>query len=639
MKSALPLLTILSIIIGCNSSIKNSKIQILPNDHPTYYFELGKNKDCSFRERIAYFNNAYSKALEQNIDSIVNKSLSYKAYLYRRNKQSDSSLKYSRKLLLSAQKTKDSFYVGRAYFKIGENFSDQNINDSAFYYFDKSRNTFVEINDSVQAGKKLDLMARILIDDGNNNLAEKLLVESLELIEPHKDSNTLSSIYQNLSLKYKKQFNYEQAKKYIDSSISYTNSRNKKAILRNTKFNILRDNEGYLAAIKGYQNLLNNSFIINNKKEQVRVMDNLAFTKWLSDSADVEKELKSAFEIRKTIKDNSGLIASYSHLMKFYSPKDKSKAIYYANELYNQTIKQKNIEDRLEALEYLRKLSPEKSLEYSNIKLQLTDSLLKAQKISGNKYSSMLYGFGKIEKRYLKEKGQKELVIQKQKTQNIIYAGIGIFIILSSMYLFFYLKTKHRKEKLQEIYKTETRISKKVHDELANDVYQVMTQLQTRNTDDTVPVLDQLEDIYSRTRDISRENNSIETGILYTEELRSMVSRYGSDQTNIIINGLTTTHWTNISAIKKIAVYRALQELMTNMKKHSKATLVAISFKKEGNQMIINYTDNGIGFSKIKENITNGIQNVENRMNAIDGSATFDTNTEKGLKANISFPA
>ncbi|WP_155839590.1 hypothetical protein [Aquimarina latercula] len=75
------------------------------------------------------------------------------------------------------------------------------------------------------------------------------------------------------------------------------------------------------------------------------------------------------------------------------------------------------------------------------------------------------------------------------------------------------------------------------------------------------------------------------------------------------------------------------------MKKHSKASLVALTFRKEDNKIHIMYTDNGIGFSEIEQNIANGIQNVENRINAIDGSATFDTNTEKGLKANISFPA
>ena len=82
-----------------------------------------------------------------------------------------------------------------------------------------------------------------------------------------------------------------------------------------------------------------------------------------------------------------------------------------------------------------------------------------------------------------------------------------------------------------------------------------------------------------------------------------------------------------------------LQELMVNMKKHSKSTLVLLSFKKDENKfLVINYYDNGIGINFEKIVTKNGIQNIENRISTIDGTITFDSNQNKGVKTNIVIP-
>ena len=74
-----------------------------------------------------------------------------------------------------------------------------------------------------------------------------------------------------------------------------------------------------------------------------------------------------------------------------------------------------------------------------------------------------------------------------------------------------------------------------------------------------------------------------------------MISGFNTPNTNIILNDLDTISWNNIDRNKKITVYRVLQELLVNMKKHSNATLVGINFKETDKNIIINYTDNGKG--------------------------------------------
>ncbi|MFT6754570.1 MAG: signal transduction histidine kinase, partial [Urechidicola sp.] len=54
----------------------------------------------------------------------------------------------------------------------------------------------------------------------------------------------------------------------------------------------------------------------------------------------------------------------------------------------------------------------------------------------------------------------------------------------------------------------------------------------------------------------------------------------------------------------KITIYRILQELMTNMKKHSKASHVVITFIQKPKRIFINYLDNSIG-GKLKKALVN----------------------------------
>src|SRR5690606_28372149 len=91
-------------------------------------------------------------------------------------------------------------------------------------------------------------------------------------------------------------------------------------------------------------------------------------------------------------------------------------------------------------------------------------------------------------------------------------------------------------------------------------------------------------------------------------------------------------NWHKLSHTKKHSVYRVLQELMTNMKKHSKATNVLVSFSQKRSKIQITYKDNGIGCELHKQT---GLQNAENRIKAIKGTITFDSEPQKGFQATL----
>lgn len=69
------------------------------------------------------------------------------------------------------------------------------------------------------------------------------------------------------------------------------------------------------------------------------------------------------------------------------------------------------------------------------------------------------------------------------------------------------------------------------------------------------------------------------------------------------------------------------------MRKHSDASIVALSFGRSRNKTIINYSDNGIGCA-LKKN--SGLQNAETRIKSVKGTINFDSAIGKGFRVNIS---
>jgi glucose-6-phosphate-specific signal transduction histidine kinase len=151
-------------------------------------------------------------------------------------------------------------------------------------------------------------------------------------------------------------------------------------------------------------------------------------------------------------------------------------------------------------------------------------------------------------------------------------------------------------------------------------------------------ILNNLYGIYSRTRNISNENNSIAIGSEFINGFKEMISGFNSKDVTVLVNGMDLIEWKKLESNKKIIVYRVVQELLVNMRKHSKCSLAVLSFKNNKNKLQIDYSDNGVGATLDEQNLKNGLRNVENRIIAVKGSITFDTNSSKGFKTSFTIP-
>ena len=339
-------------------------------------------------------------------------------------------------------------------------------------------------------------------------------------------------------------------------------------------------------------------------------------------------------------KDNYGLIASYSHLSEYFNEKDKVKSLFYAQKMYSKAKSENAINGLLEAIDKIIELeNSKKAIYYLKESIRIRDSMQVINTKRQYKFAKIKYDYEDEEKQKLKFKNlaiENQLIAEQENNQK---KNIFIFAILTTIGFVFYIyrrKQKHKKQILQETYKTETRIAKNLHDDLGNGIYNVITKVLNPKfqTEDVVKDLDK---IYLKTREISHQNDVIDTGDKFENYFKELVSNYNLETCNIIVKDLHVLDLNSLSEQKQIVIYRVFNELLVNMKKHSNASLVVISCSKKNNFYEVIYKDNGIGFKNKNIIFKNGLKNMETRIKSIKGTIKFDKNLENGFKATILF--
>lgn len=391
--------------------------------------------------------------------------------------------------------------------------------------------------------------------------------------------------------------------------------------------------------------MLDSELVTNDENLQSAVLLNLGNALFKQDTNNGLQQILQSLKIRERAHFEILSIENYIELSDFYVLKNKSTAVSYLKRALVLATKHKSIDNKILALKKLIPLTKnDASLNYSEEYIRLNDSITSVRNQAKNQFAKMRFDYSKEleQDQVLKSKEvENQLTIQKQKNTNLLLCSVIALVTILFYFIYYYLRNRHAKEKIEENYKTEQRIATRIHDELANDVYHTISYAENADLSDgnnKVKLLDHLEDVYNRTRNISKENSFIPTGTEYVGYLKNMLLEFQNSQVKIITAGIDDFSWDNLNKIKKVVLYRIIQELLVNMKKHSGADLVVIKFSKSNKYAEIQYTDNGVGFDKNKEKIKNGLQNVETRIKTINGTITFDSKVKKGVKAVLRFP-
>jgi signal transduction histidine kinase len=144
------------------------------------------------------------------------------------------------------------------------------------------------------------------------------------------------------------------------------------------------------------------------------------------------------------------------------------------------------------------------------------------------------------------------------------------------------------------------------------------------------------QDIREISHDLNREKSELINNFvaivenLFEDQKKTYKSKFISSIDSAI-------KWELVSNSVKINLYRILQEALQNINKYAKANTININLKKEENHLILNITDDGIGFNVNKAKKGIGLQNIVFRAKECDG--VFEIQSSKGAGTIITVTA
>jgi len=607
-----------------------------------------KNASKKYDSALIYGHKEYKLAKQESDEKYLKISLARIQTAHRKKGDYDSAIYYADELYELSKKYKDTSYMAKAIYKRGQSYKAIDSFKLAYQDFTSSKNLYLQIKDTIQAARKLLDIATLEKKKASFGASQLSCIEGLQYVENTSQISLASKLYYTIAVAAKEQGNFLVAEKRIDQALALAkDSVSIKVIKPNnviafydTKANVFKEKGNYTLAINIYESLLNNSLGLGklSKRIKARINGNLAHTLFLSKGFNNRSVvlLNESLSYYSETKDISSLISINMKLAEIYSEQNKKKALLYLDKVIDLGTELGNNKSLYEA--YQHKIGIDSSKENIDTYLALEKEVEREEDMIQTQFANAKFDFEKSEKdRITAENEANKLEIKEARRTGQLLISLLVMVIFIVLVFFIYqrLKRRHKIEKVKTVHVTEARISTKVHDELANDLYELMTQLETANPEKEV-VLDKLDTIYNQARDISRQIQSVDTDKGFAEELSNLFRTYQSNLVNVLLKRYDTDIWKGISSHVKVTLYRVLQEFLTNMKKHSNASLVVVSIEKQNKQLFIQYIDNGKGFTA--ESSKNGLRNAENRIQAIKGKLTFDTELHKGCKFSINVP-
>ncbi len=599
------------------------------------------SQDKKYDSAVFYAQKMLYQAKKEDSNYSLMHSYARLAWDHRLNNNYDSAKYYGEKFYFLAKKRTDTLQIARAQSHFGFYYRKLDSFKLAIKNFTDSKNLYLKVGDTIQAGKKVLEVVNIQKSEGNFGPAEFSATEGLDYLKGTNQLRPQAGLYLALTTISRETGRIQNANDYVDKGLALIKDsisikligRNTIGMLKNAKGNTLKDLEKYDEAIDYF------NFALEDYKkdtlETKRTQTNLAYTLYLKNGYNKKSDslLLDAYTYFSSKNHDSEIFSTLLKLAELHKSYDENKFSEYIDEALLSAV-DRNIKKSLyEALELKLEVFPNKN--DFKLFIALGKKLNRDKENLDYFYIKDRFDYDRIEKKAEKDKAKIENQKQQRTLQLLISLLVLLIIIVLTFIIYFKIKRRHKIEKVKTVHVTEARISSKVHDELANDLYELMTQLETTDPEKEV-VLDKLDTIYNQARDISKQIQRIDTNKGFADELSNLFRSYQSDEVNVLLKRYDIEIWKGISSHIKVTVYRVLQELLTNMKKHSNAGLVVVSIERKNKQLFIQYIDNGKGFTeKISKN---GLLNAENRIRAIKGKLTFDTELHKGCKFSINVP-
>lgn len=656
------LVLLLFVFFGCTKKIPNKNEVNSAQDSLSTYLSLANDFSSTFDKRQKYNQKALALILNQPNDSM------HRVYLFRVanryyniNNWSDYK-KTVRLVLKKSELSKDSLSTAKAYSYLGDFYGSQAVSDSAFTYYFNAEKLYIRLNDNTNLAKMRLSKALLQYNAGDFSGSEISAFKALRSLKEENTNDIIYECYNLLGTIYNELGEYDKAIEYQNKALKSINDKTANIVFQSkaTSLNNLgvvyqnmnRNKEAILYFQKGLEHkkdlILYKPFIYG------MLLDNLAYSRFkLKESNEIPDLFYESLKLRDSLQLSAGIIISKLHLSEYFASKnDTTKAIRYSEQALQESRSSKNYRNLLLVLKQKAIIEPKKASFYNKEYIHINDSLQKAERRMGNKFTRIEYETDQI---------KQENTDLTTQNRNLVYFFGSILILGMFLYIIKAQKTKNRelmyKQEQQrvneEIYnlmisqqnevdttriKEKKRVAQELHDGVLGRMFGVRMNLDGLNkiNDDLGAFqrnsyLNELKNIEQDIREISHDLNREKSELI--NNFVAIIDNLFEDQKKTFKPKLDSSidsniKWELMSNAIKINLYRIVQESLQNINKYANANAIKVEFKKEIDHLLLVISDDGVGFNVNKVQKGIGLQNMISRIDECKG--TFDVKSKKG---------
>ena len=651
-------------LVGCNPIEDKTVIK----DKLGFYLEQGLSVDLDNETKLKFTDSAKVLIEEfKSFDSLAMKNYFKLANRYFTLRDYDNYKATTDKILKISQSNNDSINTAKAEYYLGDYYLNMSKNDSAYYYYLAAEKKYEKIKDLPNLANTILHKAYVLYYEKDFLGSEAQAIRVLNLSAGINDELLIYECYTHLGTSLSGLGDYEKALEYHQKALLEVKK------IKNESFKPVfqaqaLNNIGFVYLSVNKSNEASQIFAEGLKIKNLEdlqpvlyasLLDNYGYSRFKINPKEALKYFKEAFNVSDKLNDIQGKATSLTHLTEYYlAQNDTIKALEYNKEAYKLAKESNYNREVLISLDFFTKLLPKEGLAYAREYIKLNDELQRKERATRNK-------LGRIEFETDEIISEKEKIFEQQKV--ILITSLLIISFGFLLYTILYQRSKHKnltfkqrqqesneeiytlmlsnQEEIEEVRKSVKRnIALDLHDNILNRLASTRLNLFaiTRKQDEETikKAIDQVEAIRVIEQEIRAFSHELyNDSVLSKSNFKNILEEFVKSQREIYsfeCNLLYDDAINDMSPEIKMNVYRIIQEAFNNINKYANPTIVNLHLNvKDGNILLLEIIDNGIGFNvkKVKQGI--GLKNMKSRTETIKGELLIESEKNKGTHIQL----
>lgn len=514
------------------------------------------------------------------------------------------------------------------------------------------------------------------IRQGRYDVALPMMIEALKAEEQLKNDTGIAQSFNNIGVIYFYQQNFDKATEYFEKSIVVQEKTGDTIAIKQAINNLgaIYDYlQQYEKAIAQYNKALTLNTANNDKKEMSINLHNIAVAHFKLKKYDAsESYYQQSIQLKEEMGDYNGMALSYfnyGELLRNSNRPEKAKE-YFITSL--KIAEENGLKETLQKLYASMSALYEKENNYKAANEYLYKYIAVKDSVLNVENSRIL---AETEAKYQTEKKEKELAESKIlltekehkiKEQNMfIYGTLALALLLGVLGYLLYKQQKLKNEQLQkenmlkealheiatqnQLQEQRLQISRDLHDNIGSQLTFIISSLDNIK----YALKEKNETLTNKIKGIS----NFTANTIY--ELRDTIWAMNKSNisfedlhtriNNFIINAKESSkdvkfHFTVnksleekhlFTSVEGMNLYRIIQEAVNNSLKYAQAKNINVEISETEDQLLINISDDGIGFDSKNIEEGNGLNNMRKRAKEINAKYQLQSTSKKGTFIQI----